>query len=81
MSEERPTLDEAGRHSELEQPGPMEEQWYVKFFYYFLILAQFVPVSLYVSMSTVKYFQALFMNWDLGMYHEEVRCVRGGEPV
>ncbi|EGB10874.1 hypothetical protein AURANDRAFT_22034, partial [Aureococcus anophagefferens] len=48
----------------------LEEAWFIKFFYYFLLMAQFVPVSLYVSMSMTKNFQARFLEWDLGMYHE-----------
>ncbi|KAJ1455002.1 hypothetical protein M885DRAFT_464687 [Pelagophyceae sp. CCMP2097] len=49
----------------------VEETWIIKFFYYFLLLAQFVPVSLYVSMSMTKNFQALFMDWDVQMYHAD----------
>ncbi|KAH8043701.1 phospholipid-translocating ATPase [Aureococcus anophagefferens] len=48
----------------------LEEAWFIKCFYYFLLMAQFVPVSLYVSMSMTKNFQARFLEWDLGMYHE-----------
>ena len=44
--------------------------WILKFFYYFLLFGNFVPVSLYVSLSTVKFLQATFMNLDLQMYHE-----------
>ncbi|GMI14936.1 hypothetical protein TrLO_g10401 [Triparma laevis f. longispina] len=43
----------------------------VQFFYYFLLMANFVPVSLYVSMSTVKFFQAKFIEDDLELYHAE----------
>jgi len=43
----------------------------VQFFYYFLLMANFVPVSLYTSMSTVKYFQSRFIESDLEIYHEE----------
>ena len=43
----------------------------VQFFYYFLLMANFVPVSLYVSMSTVKFFQANFIEADVEIYHEE----------
>jgi magnesium-transporting ATPase (P-type) len=34
-------------------------------------LSQFVSVSLYVSMTSVKFVQAIFMRLDLSMYHEE----------
>lgn len=40
-------------------------------FYYFLLLYQLIPISLYVSMTTVKFLQAQFISWDLEMYHEE----------
>ena len=40
-----------------------------RFFYYFLLLSSFVPVSLYVSLSTCKYFQARFIEADLECYH------------
>ncbi|EGZ18273.1 hypothetical protein PHYSODRAFT_559234 [Phytophthora sojae] len=39
--------------------------------YYFLLLNSFIPVSLYVSMTSVKFMQSYFMNNDLEMYHEE----------
>jgi len=42
----------------------------VQYFYFFLLMANFVPVSLYVSMSTVKFFQAHFIEADLEIYHE-----------
>ena len=34
-------------------------------------MANFIPVSLYVSMSTVKFFQAFFIENDIKMYDEE----------
>ncbi|RLN93359.1 hypothetical protein BBJ28_00018574 [Nothophytophthora sp. Chile5] len=39
--------------------------------YYFLLLNSFIPVSLYVSMTSVKFMQSYFMNNDLEMYHAE----------
>lgn len=44
--------------------------WIIQFFYFFLLHATFIPVSLYVSMSIVRYFQSKFMNYDLDMYYE-----------
>jgi len=41
-----------------------------QFFYYLLLLSNFIPISLYVSMSTVKFIQSYFMQQDLQMYHE-----------
>ncbi|CAM9414176.1 unnamed protein product [Choristocarpus tenellus] len=46
------------------------KEFIIMFFYYFLLLGNFIPVSLYVSMSTVKFFQSYFINQDLDMYHE-----------
>ncbi|ETO13414.1 hypothetical protein RFI_23961, partial [Reticulomyxa filosa] len=40
----------------------------LKFFTWFIIFAQFIPISLLVSMEMVKYFQAFFMQWDMKMY-------------
>ncbi|OQR85207.1 phospholipid-transporting ATPase, partial [Thraustotheca clavata] len=45
--------------------------FFLLFLYYFLLLNSFIPVSLYVSMTSVKFIQAYFMNQDLEMYHEE----------
>jgi phospholipid-transporting ATPase len=42
----------------------------VQFFYFFLLHATFIPVSLYVSMTLVRFFQSHFMNNDLEMYYE-----------
>lgn len=43
----------------------------IQLLYYFLLLNSFIPVSLYVSMTSVKFMQAKFMNNDLEMYHAE----------
>jgi phospholipid-transporting ATPase len=44
--------------------------WFQDFFYFFLLHATFIPVSLYVSMSVSRYFQSYFMNNDLEMYYD-----------
>lgn len=44
--------------------------WFIDFFYFFLLHATFIPVSLYVSMSVARYFQSYLMNNDLRMYYE-----------
>ncbi len=46
--------------------------WIVQFFYLILLHSQFVPVSLYVSMAMVRFFQAYFMVSDLEMYYEKL---------
>jgi phospholipid-transporting ATPase len=43
--------------------------WIIQFFYFFLLHATFVPVSLYISMTMVRLFQSVFMNADLEMYY------------
>jgi magnesium-transporting ATPase (P-type) len=46
-------------------------QFVISFFYYFLLMYQFIPVSLYVSMSTVKYLQSYFIEQDREVHHVE----------
>ncbi|KDO21063.1 hypothetical protein SPRG_13856 [Saprolegnia parasitica CBS 223.65] len=41
----------------------------VMFGYYWILIASFVPITLYVSIAIVKSYQTIFMNRDLGMYH------------
>lgn len=41
--------------------------WFIDIFYFFLLHATFIPVSLYVSMSMARYLQAYFMNRDPDM--------------
>ncbi|KAJ1410249.1 hypothetical protein B484DRAFT_402969, partial [Ochromonadaceae sp. CCMP2298] len=43
--------------------------WFIDFFYFFLLHATFIPVSLYVSMSVIRYFQGYFMMMDRDMYY------------
>ncbi|KAL4106367.1 hypothetical protein PRIC1_004418 [Phytophthora ramorum] len=45
--------------------------FFIMVLYYFLLLNSFIPVSLYVSMTSVKFMQSYFMNNDLEMYHDE----------
>ncbi|CAH0478820.1 unnamed protein product [Peronospora belbahrii] len=49
----------------------LTSQWFVGFGYYFLLMYQMIPVSLYVTISMVMFIQAIFMTWDLDMYYEE----------
>lgn len=46
--------------------------WIVEFFYFFLLHATFIPVSLYVSMSITRFFQSYLMNNNLEMYYEPI---------
>jgi phospholipid-translocating P-type ATPase (flippase) len=48
----------------------LSETFVIQFFYYLLLHATFVPVSLYVSMAFVRFFQSRFMQFDLDMYYE-----------
>eukprot|EP01083_Nonionella_stella_P269913 913574_1 len=51
-----------------------QHAWYLynliapEFFTWFIIFAQFIPISLLVSMEVVKFVQAQFMQWDINMY-------------
>ncbi|TDH69717.1 hypothetical protein CCR75_008340 [Bremia lactucae] len=49
----------------------LTSQWFVGFGYYFLLMYQMIPVSLYVTISMVMFFQAIFMAWDIDLYYEE----------
>ncbi|CAM9420829.1 unnamed protein product, partial [Ectocarpus sp. 6 AP-2014] len=51
--------------------GNQMKTTFIQFLYLFLLLGNFIPVSLYVSMGTVKFSQAFFMKQDLDMYHED----------
>ena len=44
-------------------------EWITHFFYFLLLHATFIPVSLYVSMSITRFFQSYFMVNDLDMYY------------
>ena len=46
-------------------------EFFIQFFYFFLLHATFIPVSLYVSMTFARFFQSYFMNTDLEMYYEK----------
>lgn len=41
--------------------------WFIDLFYFFLLHATFIPVSLYVSMSMTRYLQSYFMQKDPDM--------------
>ena len=43
----------------------------VTFFKWMLLFVNFVPISLIVTLETVKFLQAMFIAVDLDMYHEE----------
>ncbi len=44
----------------------------VMFFYFFLLHATFIPVSLYVSMTVARALQSYFMMSDIDMYYEHI---------
>lgn len=46
-------------------------QFFIAFGTWMLIFTSFVPISLIVTLEMVKYFQGLFIAWDLGLYYEE----------
>ncbi|OQS02099.1 phospholipid-transporting ATPase [Thraustotheca clavata] len=55
----------------IETTGDAVGAWFTMLFYYFLLLYQVIPISLYVSLTTVKFLQSSFMAWDIEMYHAE----------
>jgi phospholipid-translocating P-type ATPase (flippase) len=42
-----------------------------RFFTFVLLFAQFVPISLYVTLDVVKFVQAMIISYDLRMYNED----------
>ncbi|KAI9919792.1 hypothetical protein PsorP6_017386 [Peronosclerospora sorghi] len=55
----------------LEWSPSLTSQWFIGFGYYFLLMYQMIPVSLYVTISMVMFIQAIFMTWDLDMYYTD----------
>ena len=51
------------------------DQWFLGFGYYFLLMYQVIPVSLYVTISTVMFIQSIFMTLDLDMYDNGTRMI------
>uniref|UniRef100_K3XCA4 Phospholipid-transporting ATPase n=1 Tax=Globisporangium ultimum (strain ATCC 200006 / CBS 805.95 / DAOM BR144) TaxID=431595 RepID=K3XCA4_GLOUD len=47
-------------------------QWFVTAGAYFLLMYNMIPVSLYVTMSSVMFIQAIFMTWDIDMYYDKL---------
>ena len=56
------------------------ERFVVKFFSFFLLMAQAIPVSLYVTMAFSRICQMYFIQWDLEMRHK-TKSVTTGEDV
>ena len=48
--------------------------WIQSLFYFLLLHASCIPVSLYVSMSLARSLQTFFMNKDLEMYYDKLDC-------
>ncbi len=58
-------------NSSFSNAGSLIKFFFIQFFYLFLLLYGFIPISLYVTQNFVRYFQSMFMMEDLDMYHEE----------
>lgn len=52
-------------------------RFWLSFFRFFLLCYQFIPVSLYVTMSVVYAIQSLLMENDLKMYSFSVLSIVG----
>lgn len=52
-------------------------EFIVGFFTWFLNLQNIIPISLVVTMEMIKFCQALYISWDVNLYHRESRqqCV------
>ncbi len=61
---------EGGEDHGTPRVNPVAE-FIIQFFYYFLLHATFIPVSLYISMTLARSFQSKFMNADLDMYYDK----------
>ena len=48
--------------------GNSDEEFYINFFSYFLLLNTMIPISLIVTLEIIKVFQCIFMMWDSEMY-------------
>lgn len=52
-------------------------EFIVGFFTWFLNLQNIIPISLVVTMEMIKFCQAMYISWDVNLYHRESRqqCV------
>ncbi|KAF0684192.1 Aste57867_23815 [Aphanomyces stellatus] len=52
-------------------------RWFIACGQYFLLMYQMIPVSLYVTISTVMLMQSIFMAYDIDMYYDalDVRMI------
>ncbi|KAF1332354.1 Phospholipid-transporting atpase, partial [Globisporangium splendens] len=44
--------------------------WFIYMGYYWILIASFVPITLYVTIAIVKSYQTFFLNRDMEMYDE-----------
>jgi len=58
----------------LDASQPAGAYAFYRFWTWFIICKDFVPISLYVSLEMVQFWQAMFMNWD-----HEMAAWQGGE--
>jgi phospholipid-translocating P-type ATPase (flippase) len=62
--------------------GSFDTNWYgtddsaaigtMSFFTFFILFANLVPISLYVTVEFVKFFTGYLVDWDENMYHEPI---------
>ena len=53
-----------------EVEGGPSLQFVHTFFTWMLLFSNFVPISLIVTLEVVKFIQAVFISWDIEIYHE-----------
>jgi len=67
--------------------GSFDTNWYgtddsaaigiMSFFTFFILFANLVPISLYVTVEFVKFFTGYLVDWDDEMYHEPIdKCAK-----
>lgn len=54
----------------LEETGSPPTTATLRFFTWFIICKDFVPISLYVTLEMVQFIQAAFVSWDMKMSHK-----------
>eukprot|EP01083_Nonionella_stella_P195114 719022_1 len=63
--------DELWYMNNMEMEGGEAGSTFTQFFTFFILMSNFVPISLYVCLEVNKYFQSTFINTDVDMHDEE----------
>jgi P-type E1-E2 ATPase len=63
----RDSIDDANQEAYLGK-GNSDEDFYINFFSYFLLLNTMIPISLIVTLEIIKVLQCIFIVWDAKMF-------------